>query len=135
LGSLTFFFDVCIGRRLPKALQMLAPPFAVEYHGSEACPFAHDMPDDEWLADIGKRGWIALSFDRRFHRQDPAENAIRQHGVGCFYLWGAQAPIWDTVRFFVRHSDKIMNLAEKSERPFVFRLSASGEVHSMLKDR
>jgi len=81
VGSLTFYFDRNFGKRFPKALVQIKPPFQIEYHHSENNRFAQEMRDDEWLRICGERGWIAFSQDRL--DKIPVEAmAIKQHVLG-----------------------------------------------------
>ncbi|HUK59707.1 MAG TPA: hypothetical protein VLV50_10795 [Stellaceae bacterium] len=132
MDPLTFYFDRCFGRRFPEALWRASPPFMVEFHHSDRCRFAQNMPDDEWLGEVGRRGWIAFSHDRRFHRDLPAVSAIKQHHLGCFYLWGAEISTWDKVRWFTRHVDKIIELSNRTERPFIYHVPQSGRPQRVL---
>jgi PIN like domain len=123
VGSLTFYFDRNFGRRFPEALHQASPPFAVEYHHSPRSRFAHNATDDKWLDVVGQHGWIVFSHDQKFHQILPEVSAIKQHGIGCFYLWGAEARTWDKLCFFIAAVEKIMWLAEDTKRPFVYRVT------------
>ena len=80
------------------------------------------MPDDEWLAYTGGKGWFVLSHDRRFHKRTAEASAIKQHNVGCFYLWGAETDTWEKLKWFVRAIDKILHAASTTDRPFIYHL-------------
>jgi hypothetical protein len=111
MGPLTFYFDICFGKRFPEAISKANPPFSVEYHSSKANKFKQDMPDDRWLSIIGQKGWIAFSQDRRFHTEEASITAIKQHKVGCFYLPGANSNTWSKLYMFLRASDRLMAAA------------------------
>jgi hypothetical protein len=128
MDRLTFYFDRNFGRRLPEALYRANPPFDVEFHHSPKWRFSPTTIDDEWLSIIGPQGWFAFSHDRKWHKELPALAAIRQHKIGCFYLWGAEATTWDKVCFFVRHYERIIETANSTVRPFVFDVTKTGEV-------
>jgi hypothetical protein len=68
------------------------------------------MPDDKWLEIVGRNGWVAFSHDRKFHDDTAECAAIKQYGVGCFYLWGANAETWDKMHCFMRSYDRIAKL-------------------------
>jgi hypothetical protein len=101
---------------------MAKPPFSVEYHQDPNCKFKfdHDAPDDEWLAKVGAVGWIVLSHDRKFHTILPEISAIKQYGIGCFYLWGASERPWDKLRCFMGASNGILRRAAVEPRPFIY---------------
>jgi hypothetical protein len=90
------------------------------------------MPDDEWLAIVGGRQWIVFSHDRRFHREAPSLMAIKQHGIGCFYLPGGDAKTWDKLLYFVKASASCMRLAAGEHRPFVYRINRKSQLIRMV---
>lgn len=123
MDKLTFYFDVCFGKRFPETLLRARPPFAVEYHGNKNNRFKQDTPDDKWLSEVGAKGWIVFSHDRKFHDDTIAAAAIRQHSIGCFYLCGASATTWDKLISFVRGYHSIVDLAKTTERPYIYSLT------------
>lgn len=65
LPDVVFFVDVCLGtNEVPDALR--AAGYRVE---SLATHFAADTPDEEWLREVGKKGWVVLTKDRRIQRR------------------------------------------------------------------
>ena len=80
-------------------------------------------PTTEWLAKVGAEGWIVFSHDKKFHNELPVCAAIKQHNMGCFYLWGANAETWDKLHCFIRASRHIMMIAEQTPKPFIFHVA------------
>jgi hypothetical protein len=130
VGPLTFYFDRCFGKRFPDALEMMKTPFAVEYHHSKSNNFRDDMPDDEWLEIVGKKNWIVFSHDRKWHNEDAAIAAIKQHKIGCFYLWGASVPTWDKYVCLARAYKRIEQRL-KTPKPFIFRVTHNYGIHQL----
>jgi hypothetical protein len=124
----TFYFDRNVGRRLPEILREAKPPFEVAFHHDPANRFPPDMPDDEWLAIIGERDWIAFSHDRRWSINEPERMAITQYGIGCFSLWGGEVSIWVKLGFFVRRVERIAQLAATTPKPFLFHVPRTGRI-------
>ena len=91
----TLFFDRDVGITLPKALDLLRLPTHVEYHQKH---FAIDARDDDWMPTVGGWGWTLIGHDSRHHQEDSEVAAIKQHRIGCFYLWGAEALRWEKMR-------------------------------------
>lgn len=111
------FFDRNLGRSIPDALALLRVP--AEKHLSH---FAHDAPDEDWLPEVGKRGWVVVTRDNLLRNQ-MALAAIVDHSVGCFLLPGvASRPRWYAMRIIARHWDQIERMMETAERPFVCKL-------------
>lgn len=120
---MTFFFDRNIGKKVPQALKVLGLP--VEWHDSH---FAQDCPDDQWMPAVAENGWTVIGHDHKFHARSAELWAIKQHRLGCFYLWGAQMPRWDKVRVFARAYDKIVGVMKNEVGPFVYRVDRRGVV-------
>lgn len=128
MGQLTFYFDRCFGKRFPEALWKAKPPFAVEYHHNKTNRFKQDAQDDEWLNIVGAKGWIVFSHDRRFHDQAPCVAAMKQHNIGCFYIWGSQAETWEKLRCFVRRYDRIEQIVRTTKTPFIYNVGLRGQL-------
>ncbi|QKD16811.1 hypothetical protein HGP13_17990 [Mesorhizobium sp. NZP2077] len=100
MGELTFYFDRTFGIRLPGALRTIRPPAKIRWHQDEGFPV--DMQDDDWMAVIGPRRWVVLSQDRKWHKVEIEANAVKQHGLRCFYFPCASENIWTSLGHFVR---------------------------------
>ena len=53
---------------------------------------------------------------------------MKQHNIGCFYLWGGSAETWEKLRCFVRRYDRIHELVNSTKRPFIFQVGLHGQV-------
>lgn len=123
------FFDRNVGNRLPKLLTELGIPVEVKYH--QQC-FAMDTPDDVWLAEIGRKGWILVGHDSKFQRMPNELAAIIQHQVGCFYLSGSRATLWNKLRMFCIGFEKLVKVAEATEKPFIFTVEETRLVRRQI---
>lgn len=92
--------------------------------------FASDELDDVWMHFVGERGWIVFGQDYRWHREPAVLEAIRQHAVRAFYLWGASSPKWDAMRSFAYAYPKIIEQAA-TPGPYIFRVSEKGRLSSV----
>lgn len=133
MGALTLYFDRCFGANLPEAIRKARPPFGIEYQNDKkgTHKFKQDTPDDVWLSAVGKSGWIVLSHDRKFHQIETECSAIKQHKIGCFYLWGNNAPTWEKLRCFVRAQDRMLEAVKTAPRPFIFEITQLGYLKSI----
>lgn len=119
------FFDRNVGTSLPQALRSLNLPAQVEWHQQH---FPQDAPDDQWLPVVGTWGWTVIGYDQRFHRNEAERNALKQYGVGCFYLWGGDKSGWERMRFFLNVFEKIQRADTVTARPFLFKIEGTGQV-------
>lgn len=84
-SGLVFFIDRSLGRKyVAEALRTAGA--TVEVHDDH---FPQTTPDVDWLAEVGRRGWVVLSKDERIRRnrieREALEAGRREHP-------GAQAP-------------------------------------------
>jgi hypothetical protein len=120
--SHVFFTDRDLGKKFPEILS--AAGLHVERHADH---FAHDCPDTDWLEEIGRRGWTAVTHDSRIRYKPNELAAVIQHRVGLLVVIG-HAPYPDLARSFVATSGRIFVFLEQHEPPFiakVYRPSAS----------
>ncbi len=94
--SLVYFTDRDLGKRFPDILE--SGGLKVERHADH---FAPDTPDEVWLEEIGKRGWIALTHDRRIRYKPNERDAVMRHRVALLVIVGS-APFAELAEAFVR---------------------------------
>ena len=122
------FFDRDVGVTLPHVLGILKLPTRVEFHQEH---FAIDARDDDWMPGVGRSGWVLIGHDSRHHREESELSAIKQHRIGCFYLWGAEASRWEKVRCFLRAYENILEAVARTPRPFIYRVTEKGRLTSV----
>ena len=120
------FFDRSTGKAIPTALRRLG--VMVEFHGLH---FARDAEDDEWLQLVGQWGWFVVGQDYHYHLRPNELATLKQYSVGVFYLWGAQATKWETMRVFARAYDRILAAADSTPRPFIYRVQRTGPLRAV----
>lgn len=111
-----YFIDRNFGTKVPSALAMLGLP--VEAHDTH---FGPKTPDEIWLEEVGKRGWIVIAHDKRFRFNSSEQRAIVNNNVGCFQLGAANGTKWEKVRLLARVWDEIEHLAATEPPPYIFR--------------
>ena len=121
----TLFFDRDVGTRLPIILARLRLPIDIKYHQQH---FAENMPDEEWIPEVGRLGWTVIGHDSKHHLRPSERNAILSYHVGCFYLWGNSAPLWQKARCFLSGFDGILKTMRDTERPFLFQIQQDGRL-------
>ena len=122
------FFDRNVGTIVPKTLKTLRLPTSVEYHDDI---FPKNTPDDRWLAEVGQWGWTVIGHDQKFHTEANELSALKQYRIGCFYLWGNNAPRWAKMQCFARAYDRIVAAEANTAKPFVFRVTLTGHLRTV----
>lgn len=123
------FFDRDIGTAPPLAMVILEPQgLSVEFHHNY---FQQDEPDEYWLQVVGAWGWDVIGHDSRHHIRAKELEAIKQHRMGCFYLWGAQEKSWEKARCLLNAYEGIREAIANAPRPFIYRILKSGELQAV----
>ena len=120
----TLFIDICAwSHRLRDALDALDAPYvALTQH------FSTNTPDEEWLQEVGKRGWILLTRDERIRRRPNELQAFRNHGVIGFVLTAGNASAADTAALVTRLYPKLIRKAKAAKPPAMFTVTLAGTI-------
>jgi hypothetical protein len=120
-----FFIDRSLGRHaVPNALRavgVLVHTMA-EVYGEQV---GQGLADEDWLGDVGTRGWIVLLKDTKI-RYRPAElSAITAHEIRAFCLTNANLRAVDQAERIVANLPQITRLAEEAG-PYIYGVYADG---------
>lgn len=102
-------------------------PVGIHWHDQN---FPQEALDDEWLPSVGAWGWTVIGQDYHYHKREHEAAALRDYSIGCFYLWGAEAKRWDTMRLFAKAFDKIVFAEETTPRPFLYYVMRNAQLKS-----
>lgn len=86
--------------------------------------FAQDTPDADWLAEIGRRGWFVLTYDRRIRYKPNEQEAVLRAGVGLFVLAGkvGKVPLHKFAENVIATHRKILDFIASQPRPFIAKI-------------
>ncbi len=90
------------------------------------------MPDDEWLHIVGQNKWVVISHDAKWHREPAAMEAIRQHNLKCFYLYGANSLMFFKLKSLAHNWEKISDRIKNERGPFIYRISQHNRLSRLL---
>ena len=88
--------------------------------------FPPDSPDTEWLKYIGENDYFLITRDNAIRRHPAELNALKNYGVGAFFLGGKQRTRWKLVQQVVRNWPQIVAYASSTARPFAVRVRPTG---------
>lgn len=111
-----YFTDRDLGKQFGEILK--AAGLAVERHIDH---FAPDTPDDVWLAEVGRRSWIALTHDKRIRYKPNERDAVMRHRVGLLVIVGV-APFAELARAFVANLPSIEHFLDNHAPPFIAKV-------------
>ena len=124
----TFFTDRDLGRQFPALLR--AGGVRLERHDDH---FGPDTPDEEWIGDIGRRGWIAVSRDARIRYSPLALSVLMESGTQLFVLVGKLTTV-EAAETFLKWREKIAATIASERGPFIAKIRRDG-VYIWLRRR
>jgi hypothetical protein len=111
-----FFTDRDLGTRFAEILR--ARGIVVERHVDH---FAPDTSDEEWLETVGRRGWVAVTHDRRIRYKPNELAAVRRHRVMLLVVVG-KASLPDLAQSFVLTLPQIRAFLDAHKPPFIAKV-------------
>lgn len=111
-----YFTDRDLGKRFPEILR--AAGLRVECHADH---FQHDTPDEVWLREIGRKGWIAVTHDGRIRYKPNEKKAVVENNVALLVIVG-HAPFPELANAFVATEPKIRNFVATHKRPYIAKV-------------
>jgi PIN like domain len=111
--ELVFFCDRDLGRQFPTLLRDAG--LRIQQHDDH---FEPNTPDDEWIAEVGRRQWIAITRDTRIRYSPLALSVLMQSGAQLFVLVGKLTTAEAAVTF-LRGREKISSTVpeERGQAP------------------
>lgn len=126
LRDLVFFADRDLGRQFPALL--LAGGVKVERHDDH---FRPDTPDREWIAEIGRRRWVAATRDTRIRYSPLASGVLMQSDARLFVLVG-KLTTSQAAEAFLTWQARIVAMALEEPAAFIAKIRRDG-VHMWLR--
>ena len=125
------FIDRSLGR-LTIAAALRAQGAEVHTHDAH---FPADARDEDWLAEVGRRGWAVVTKDARIRYRQTELAALLAGGVRAFVLTRGDLSGPEMAAILVRALPRIARFSTRYEPPFVARVSVSGKVQLIYKPR
>lgn len=111
-----YFTDRDLGKRFGEILR--AAGLCVERHADH---FRADTPDEEWLREIGIRGWVALTHHARIRYKPNEKKAVVENDVALLIIVG-NAPFPELAGAFVLTEPKIRRFVAAHVRPYIAKV-------------
>jgi hypothetical protein len=90
--------------------------------------FAPGTPDEEWLAAVGKRGWIVFTRDKRIRYRALELESLIDARVRAFVFIGGNVTSADTAAALAKAFPKVAKIAASERPPFVYNIGRSGNL-------
>jgi predicted nuclease of predicted toxin-antitoxin system len=121
LETSTFFVDRCLGKGVVIALRESG--LNVEAHSDH---FEDDAADEEWISEVGRRGWIVLTKDKAIRRRAVELQAVVDANVRMFSLSSGNMSGEEMANIFADNRLKMGRFLKDHPPPFIARISRSG---------
>jgi predicted nuclease of predicted toxin-antitoxin system len=126
----TFFIDRSLGRHIV-ATALRQAGLEVEVHDDH---FPPDAKDQEWLSEVGVRGWVVLTKDKRIKHRLLEMNAVLSARARVFTLTAGDLQGQEMASIFLRALPKIQRYIAANAAPFIARVTKSGSVSTAFPD-
>ncbi len=121
-SEIVFFVDRSLGGMIvPDAIR--AAGYLAEAHDDH---FGPATADEEWLPEVGKRGWVVITKDRRFKSRTPELVAMIRANTHVFVLRDKKLNGDEQAQAIVKAIPDILNVIRSHSPPVMGTFSVSG---------
>jgi len=128
LASLVFFLDHQIGRYVV-AEALRAASARVEVHLEH---FPGDMPDTEWIPEVGRREWVLITKDQNIRRNPLERAAYAAAKLRGFIVTGKDMDGKELADLLVRSLPGMVRRVVDRQGPLLFTISRGGTFTKLL---
>ena len=116
--DLEFFIDRSLGRSIATGLRDagLTVHTMADVYGEDE---AQRLPDEAWLRDAGRNGWVILTKDDAIRRRPAERDALIAASARVFCLTSAQLRGAEQLSRFLGNHDRILRQA-KNPGPYIY---------------
>ena len=118
-----YFSDRDLGRRFPEVL--VAAGVRVQRHDEH---FGPETPDEAWIREVARRGWVAITRDGRIRYSPLALAVLQKSGARLFVIVG-KLTTDEAIAVFLRLRDEIAAYAQSQSGAFIAKIRRDG-VHA-----
>ncbi len=120
----TLFLDRNLGKHIIANL-LRDNGMAIEVHDDHLLPAA---PDEDWIALVGRKGWVAVTKDRNVRYRMAELQAIRQHSARVVVIRMKNATGPEIADVLIKGRKRIALFTAKTPAPYVAGIQKSGTV-------
>ena len=119
-----FFLDRNLGKHII-ANRLRSEGLVVEVHDDHLPLAAHD---EEWIALVGRNGWVAVTKDKNVRYRAAELASIREHSARVIVVRLKNATGPDIAELLVKGRRRVVRFVAKTAAPFVAGIYGSGQV-------
>jgi hypothetical protein len=114
--EIVYFIDRDLGHQFPETLRTAG--LRVERHDDH---FSQLTPDSEWIAEVGGRGWVAVTRDWRIRYSPLALETLMTSGAKLFVIVG-RLTTDEAAAVFLQQRKRIERALRKESEAFVGKI-------------
>ena len=122
------FLDRNLGKHII-ADRLRSAGMKVEVHDNHLPP---DAPDEDWLALVGRMGWVALTKDKNIRYRTAELESIRRNAARIIAIRAKNATGSDIAELLVKGRRRIARFVAKTVAPFVAAIDGSSRIRVYL---
>jgi len=93
--------------------------------------FAPQATDEEWLTEVGQRGWIVLTKDRMIQRRTLEREALIRANVRAFVLVAKQTNGPENAQILIKAHSAMIRHIEQHPAPFIVTVYRDGSLKAV----
>ena len=124
--ELTLFLDRNLGKHII-ARKLRSAGMKVEVHDDH---LPQDAPDEEWVALVGRKAWVAITKDKNVRYRTAELDSIKRHLARVLVIRIKDATGSDIAELLVKGRRRIAHFVAKTVAPFVGGIDRNGNVTS-----
>lgn len=97
----------------------------MEVHDDHFPPGAKDQ---DWLPEVGRRGWILFTKDRRIRYRVAEVIALMRAGVRAFVLTAGDLQAEEMAAVFIKALPRVIRFTIGNPAPFIAKITRGGAV-------
>lgn len=121
---LVLFIDRSLGKQIV-ATALRTAGYEVEVHDDH---FSPDAKDQEWLTQVGRKGWVVLTKDKKIKYRALELAAVLAVKARVFTLSAGSVQGPEMAQVFVKAMPKIADYVKANLPPYIVRVTKSGQL-------
>lgn len=122
--TVTLFIDRdAWSRRLDELLREAGIPFVAHRE-----VFAPDARDEDWIAAVGRHGWVIVTRDQNIRRRPNERAAVRRAAVHLFALTSGNLSATETAAVITKAWPAIQRAVQSTPAPTLWSVTRAGDV-------
>lgn len=120
----TLFLDPSLGKHVI-ADRLRQEGIKVEVHDDH---LPNDAPDEDWIALVAERGWVAITKDKRLRYRAAEIRSVRENAARLIVIRAKNATGSVSAEILVKGYRRISRFAARRNAPFVAAIYRDGRV-------